>query len=240
MTAPAPAPASKNLVERIFGVFFSPRATYADVADRPRAFGVLAFIVLVGAIGVYAFMSTEVGKQAMLDQQVRTMESFGMKIDDAAYARMETGVKYAPYTGAAGQAIVLPLVGALLAGILLGVFNALLGGDATYKQVFAIVCHSGLVISLAQIFGLPLAYARETMSSATNLAVFFPFLEENSFAARLLGTIDLFQIWWLVSLSIGLGVLYKKRTGPIATTMLIVYAAIALILAAIRTALSGA
>ena len=61
------------------------------------------------------------------------------------------------------------------------------------KQVFAVVVHSGVVISVAQVFGLPLAYARETMSGATNLAVFLPFLDENSFPARFLGAIDLFQ-----------------------------------------------
>jgi hypothetical protein len=43
------------------------------------------------------------------------------------------------------------------------------------------------------------------MRVATNLAVFFPFLDENSFPARLLGSIDLSLIWWIVSLPIGLG-----------------------------------
>jgi hypothetical protein len=70
--------------------------------------------------------------------------------------------------------------------------------------------------------------------------VFLPFLDENTFPARLLGSIDLFLIWWLVNLAIGLGVLYKRRTGPIAVGLLSVYLAIALIIAGIRTALSGA
>jgi hypothetical protein len=230
----------QNLVQRVVGVFFTPRATYADVAARPRWFGVLALVVVIAAVGVFAFTSTDVGKQALLDQQVRTMESFGFKINDAQYQRMQDALQFAPYTGAAGQIIVLPLMTLIAAGILLGVFNALLGGDASFKQVFATVAHANVVLSLSQIFSLPLAYARETMSTATNLAVFFPFLDENSVAARFLGTIDLIWVWWMVSLSIGLGVLYKKRTGPIATTLLIVYAAIALVLAAIRTALSGA
>jgi hypothetical protein len=68
--------------------------------------------------------------------------------------------------------------------------------------------------------------------------VFVPFLDENSFLSRLLGTIDLFQIWWLVVLAIGLGVLYKRRTGPIATSLLTVYAVIILAIAAVRSALS--
>ena len=239
-TADAASSTPKSLAARVVGVIISPRDTYANVAAHPRWFGVLAVIVLIGATGVFALMSTDVGKAAAIDQQVRMMESFGMKLTDAQYARLEQGMNRAPYTGAIGQAITLPLAAAIIAGILLGIFNALLGGDAKFKQVFAVVCHSGVVISLAQIFGLPLAYARESLSSATNLAVFLPFLDESSFAARFLGTIDLFQIWWIVSLSIGLGVLYRKRTGPIATTMLVVYAVIALVIAAIRTALSGA
>ena len=239
-TADAASSGPKSLAARIVGVLVSPRDTYADVALHPRWFAVLAVIVLIGATGVFALMSTDVGKTAAMDQQVRMMESFGMKLTDAQYARLEQGMSRAPYTGAIGQAVTLPLAAAIIAGILLGIFTALLGGDAKFKQVFAVVCHSGVVISLAQIFGLPLAYARESLSSATNLAVFLPFLDESSFAARFLGTIDLFQIWWIVSLSIGLGVLYRKRTAPIAMTILGVYAVIAIVIAAIRTALSGA
>jgi FtsH-binding integral membrane protein len=70
--------------------------------------------------------------------------------------------------------------------------------------------------------------------------VFFPFLDDNTFPARLLGSIDLFLVWWFISLAIGLGVLYRKRTGPIATTLLVVYASIGLIIAAVKTATSGA
>jgi hypothetical protein len=119
------------------------------------------------------------------------------------------------------------------------VFNALLGGDGTFKQVFAIVAHSGVILAALALFTTPLAYARESLSSATNLAVFLPFLDDNSFAARMLGSIDLIYLWWLLSLSIGLGVLYRKRTGPIATTLIGVYVAIGVIIAAIKTASTG-
>src|SRR5262245_21696597 len=64
---------SKSLPARIVGVLFAPRATYADVAARPHALGVLLFVILFGACGVYAFLSTEVGRNAMLEQQVESM-----------------------------------------------------------------------------------------------------------------------------------------------------------------------
>jgi hypothetical protein len=235
---PAPAEASKGLLARVIGVFVSPRATYAHVAARPRWFGALALSTVVVAGGFFIFLSTEVGRQAVLDQQEQFLESFGVKMSDAQQAQMESRVDYARYTTAAGQLIGIPLVAVIIAGIMLGVFNALLGGDATFKQVFAIVAHSTLITALQQVFALPLDYVRETMSSPTSLGVFAPFLEENSFLARLLGAIDLFQIWGIVSLAIGLGVLYKRRTAPITTTMFIVYFVIVAAVAAIRSALS--
>jgi hypothetical protein len=230
--------APKGLLARVIGVVVSPRATFADVAARPRSAGVLGIVMLVIMAGTFALLSTEVGQQAWLDGQVKAAESFGRPMADAQYQTMERIAPYVSYIAACAQLIFIPLGVLIIAGITLGVFNALLGGDATFKQVVAVVAHAGIINTLAAVFAFPLDYARETLSSPTNLGVFVPFLDEASFLARLLGSIDLFLIWALVTLSIGLGVLYKRRTGPIATGMLMVYAVIVLAVAAIRSALS--
>ena len=237
-TASASAP-EPSLPARLAGVIFSPRATYAAVAAAPRILGALAFVLVVTSVSLFAFLSTEVGRQAMIDQQVRQMESFGRPMNDAQYARMEQVAPYGRYFGAGAQLVTLPLAALVVAALAFAVFNAILGGDAAFKQAYAVVAHSGVIIALQQIFTLPLAYARESLSGSTSLAVFFPFLDESTFAARLLGAIDLFLIWWLVSLAIGFGVLYRRRTAPIATTLLLIYASIGLIIAALKTAMSG-
>ena len=237
---PASSAAAPNLAARIVGVVFAPRATYAAVAARPRALGVLLFVVAVGAAGTFAFLSTEVGKNAVLDQQVETMKSFGITVTQPTIDRLEQAADRQRYFAPAAQALFLPLTAAIVAGLALAVFNAIMGGDASFRQVFAIVAHSGVIITLQQLFGLPLAYARERMTGATNLAVFAPFLDDTSFAARLLGSIDLFILWWLISLAIGLGVLYRKRTTPIGASLIGVYVAIGVVIAAIKTAVSAA
>ncbi len=231
---------SKSLPARIVGVLLAPKATYAGVAARPRVLGALAVVLLVSMAGTFAFLSTDIGKQAMVDQQIRTMESFGVKMTDAAYDRIEQTADRGRYFAVLGQLVSLPLMALVIAGIAFAVFNAVMGADATFKQVYAVVAHSGVVIAVQQLFVLPLDYARETMSSPTNLMVFLPFLDESSFVARLLGSIDLFVIWWGLNLAIGLGVLYHKRTAPIAITLIVVYVAIGLIIAAVKTATSGA
>ena len=240
VTPAAPGTAAKSLPARILGVIFAPRATYADVAARPTWLGAMLVVLALTGGSTFAFLSTEVGKNAMLDQQRQTMESFGVRLNDQAMQRMEAGAARAPYFAVISQAVFLPVVALAVAGIALAVFNAILGGDARFRQVFAVVVFSGVILALGAIFVLPLDYARETLSSPTTLSVFLPFLEENSFLARFLGSIDLIRVWWFVSLSIGLAVLYRKRTGPIAVTLLVVYAVIAMVIAAIQSALSGA
>ena len=236
---PAATPeAPKGLLSRLVGVFFSPRATYAEVAARPRWFGVLAISTVVIAGGFYFLLSSEVGQKALLDQQTQIIESFGVKLNDAAYDQMERGVERAKYTTPIGQLFAIPLISVIGAAILLGIFNAVLGGNATFRQVFAIVAHSTLIGALQNTFSRPLDYARETLSSPTSLSVLLPFIEEKSFLGRLTGMLDGFQVWSIVSLAIGLGVLYKRRTGPIATTMLVIYFVVVAVIAAIRAALS--
>src|SRR5262249_13684589 len=81
---------SKGLAARLLGVIFSPRETYADIARHPR-FLTAAITILVIAIGAStAFLFTEVGKDALFDQQMRFMESLNIRINDRAYDAMES------------------------------------------------------------------------------------------------------------------------------------------------------
>jgi hypothetical protein len=193
-------------------------------------------IILAGSV---LPMTTEGGREALLETQVRQMESFGMQVNDQMYQQMRSRIGIAPYTTAAGVLIMAPIITAVLAGILFAVFNAMMGGTATFKQIYSIVVHAGVISALGQLVTGPLNYFRGTMASATNLSVLLPMLPEGSFMARLAGMIDLFVVWWVFILAVGLGVLYKRRTQPIAMTLFGVYAAIALVVAAVMSRLGG-
>ncbi len=96
-----------------------------------------------------------------------------------------------------------------------------------------------MIQALGALFTGPLNYFRESMTSATSLSVLLPMLPDGSFAARLAGMVDLFVIWWIIVLAIGLAVLYRRRTQPIALSLFGVYAVIAVGIAAVRAALGG-
>jgi hypothetical protein len=229
---------SRGLLGRAVGVVFSPRATYADVAAHPRAFGALVAVIAVSIITTFTFLSTEVGRNVALDQQLSAMESFGIRPTAEELQEIEERAANVKYFAIVAQAVAIPSVSLIVAGLGIAVFNAALGGTATFKQVYAVVAHSWFLPAFQTVFVLPLSYARESMSS-TSLAIFLPILDDASFLGRLLGSIDLFRIWWIVSLAIGLGVLYKRRTGPIAGTMLAIYVAIAIAAASVMAFRSG-
>jgi hypothetical protein len=238
-TAPAVPTGPDNLVSRLAGVIFSPRATFDRIVARPRWFAALALLTLVTAGLTFGFLSTEVGQTAMLDQQVRQTEAFGGQITEQQYTQMERMQPMMRYFVAGSQLVMIPVITMVLSGILLGVFNAILGGSASFKQTAAVVTHAGAVSLLQQLFVAPLNYARESMASATNLGVFVPFLDESNIVARFLGAIDLFLVWWLLVLAMGLAVLHRRRTAPIFWSFIGIYVVIALVIALVMSGASG-
>jgi hypothetical protein len=235
-----PASSGRGLASRVLGVLTSPRATYADVAAHPRWLGVFIVVLIATILPTAWLLSTDVGQRAVIGQQLQTLEAFGRTVNDAQYQQMERMAPYAVYFAAISQIVFLPLVALVIAGIVFAIFNGALGADAAFRQVFAVVMFSSVLAGLRTLFSTPLNYARESLSSPTSLAAVLPFFEDNTLGGRFLGSIDLFLIWWMVNLAIGLAVLYKRRTAPIAATFLVVYGAIALTIAAVRSVLAGA
>jgi hypothetical protein len=223
-------PAPKSLVARFFGVIVSPRETYESIVAHPKWLGMLAITVLAVSVLLTGFLMTKVGQDAWFDAATRNP---GMT--DQQLQAVEKMAPFAGYFAGASIFIFMPLMLVVVAGILFAVFNAALGGNATFKQVFAVVVHAGPIGVLSQLFTVPMNYARGTMTSGTNLYVLVQsFVEENTFVAKLLGMIDIFLVWQLIVLSMGLAVLYRRRTQPIATTLLVLYAVIAVIVAFVR------
>ena len=70
------------------------------------------------------------------------------------------------------------------------------------------------------------------VTSATSLGALLPMFDEQSFMGKLAGMIDIFIIWWLIVLAIGLAVLYRRKTQPIAFTLFGIYAIIIVAVAA--------
>jgi hypothetical protein len=236
-------PPTRGLAARALGVIVSPAETYADIASHPRPLSALGLVFVVTSLSLGLFLSTDVGRNAALDQGLSMVDSFSVRLSDAQIRQitqlLEAHAGYAPLYAVAGMLVGLPLMVAAVAGLGMLVLNAGLGGHATFKQLFAIVAYSRIIPLVQTALVTPLDYARESLSSVTSLLSVFPMVDDAGFLGRLLGWIDLFRIWWILSLAIGLGVLYRRRSGPIAAAILAFYALFALAAAGLMTAFLG-
>ena len=224
--------APMSVFARFVGIITAPRATFQNVVSHPKILGMLLLTTVIIAVAAALPMTTDAGKQAALDQQVSQLEAFGMTVGDEQYEQMRKGMAIAPYTTGISVLVASPIIVAILAGILFAVFNAALGGDASYKQLYAVVVHAGVISTLGQLFIGPFNYFRGSTSNPTTFGALLPMFDETSFIGRFVGMLDLFIIWWVFVLAIGLAVLYRRRTQPIALTLFGIYAVIAVGVAA--------
>jgi len=228
------APADPGLFARFIGVITSPKATMEAVVAHPKPFGILFLVAIVMAAFTVGMQSTEVGRQASLDMQVQGMERFGMTISDEMYARMEEQARspFALVSTLISQFVFLPIMALFFTAIFWAIFNALLGGSARFKQVLAVVTHAMVIMALGVALTIPvqLMQGQMTMQGPFNLGVLVPMMDENSFVARFLSWISLFTLWQTFVTAIGLGVLYRRKTTPIAVGLIATYVVIVAVL----------
>ena len=223
-TAPGP-----GLLARIVGVFTSPKATFEGIVPAPKVAGILAVVSLATGLSTGAFLMTPRGQQAWLDMQAQNSEKFsGQPLSEQQAAAFEKIVPYVGYFTIAGSLPVVPLIMVIEAGILFAIFTFGSGGTATFKQILSVTAHSSVIGTLGLIFGVIIQFARGTisMTGPANAGVLLPMLPENGWLAQFLGLVDLFRVWWVITLSIGLGVLYKRNSRNIALTLFALYGVI--------------
>ncbi len=224
-------PPLPGLLARAVGIVTAPGAMFVHVVRTPKVGGMLFLVSLLMGLASGLPQFTERGRAAALEMQAQSMETFGVTVSDEMYAQMRqrSQSNLGAYMAIVGTFIGVPFVAVLLTALLWAAFNTILGGTASFKQVMAVLAHSQIISALGAVFAAPIMYARGVMSSGVaNLGALLPMLDETSFLARFLGMIDLFMVWWVVVLAIGLAALYRKQTSSIATGLFIFYGLIAL------------
>ena len=229
-----------SLAARLVRVLYSPRATFEQLVNTPRFVGALVVTFLVTSACATALFRTEVGQIALLDQWERTAVAFGRTVDDSRYAALEKASRNDAEVYAIATSFVTGPV--LAVGLSLGFVAAfrLAKMTAPFSQVLAVVAHAGVVLMLRQLVAAPVTYVRETLASPVTMSIFFTTMDENSPAARFFGIIDLFVMWWLVVLAIGMSVLYHRSARRLALMFVGIYVTVAIILAVVMAVMGSA
>jgi hypothetical protein len=111
----------------------------------------------------------------------------------------------------------------VVAAVLFFAFNVLLGGDSTFRRVLSAYCYSSLVAIPASIVKFPLVMAKGNINVQTSLALILSPDKQGSFIYSVLSSFDIFTIWQVLLLSIGLGVMYKFTTKKALMAVLVLW-----------------
>src|ERR1041384_6687368 len=225
----------------MWGVIRRPRSTFSTILQAPSSGTPWAAVLLVTTTVTLlcsaGFLRTDVGRQALVDQWERTATAFGQTVDDDSYARMEQraadggiGLLYA-----AGTALAY---GPLLAFAVSGALFLVLKPRRPFVELLTIASYSTVIFAMRQVIATPIYYVQESIASPTTLVRLFGTLDEASPIARFLGVIDLFVVWWIVVLAIGVSVVSRRPTRRLALAFAGAYVVLAL-LAALVMAMSG-
>jgi hypothetical protein len=211
------------------------------VVASPRPFGILFICALVLGLAAASPMFSQAGQQAVLDSQVEARNAMGRPMSDQEYATMQRFAPYFSYFTIAQMLVFMPIISLIITALCWVVFNTILGGTASFKQVLAIVTHSSVIGTLGAVLGAPIQVLQTKMTPGGpfNLGALAPFLDQSSVVARFLSYTSVFTIWGFVVTGIGLAVLYRRKSANIAMGLIVAYALIALGLMSLFSGGSG-
>jgi hypothetical protein len=208
-------PQEMNWLARIFNIIFEPRKAFESLKTKPKWLVPFIIVCLLG-MGFYYF-----AYPIIMSDQMNRIEA-NEKIPDAQKEMIKERIgqaEHPPLIQLVFQPVAVIFLFLILSGIMFFVFNVLMGGDSIFKRVLSVVSHSYLIGIPASIVHFPLVFIKRTMDIHTSLAILLSVDLKDSFIYRFLDGFDIFTLWQVLVLALGLSVMYnfsfKKSFIPI-------------------------
>jgi len=212
---PLAAPEQPHMSEaaRLAGVFFSPGKAFADIARRPRWWVPVILIAILSTIYLSAF-TQRVGWESVIRAgmdnnpftQNLTAQQREQQIEVAAGL-----YKYVGYTSIIGTLFSVFIV----AVILMFLFDTMMSAGVGLKRMMAIVSYGILPLLVQTALSMVVLFLKDPEEFNLRNPIMFnvgAYMSADSPAAlRALGSsIDLFSLWILVLLAIGVSAAARK------------------------------
>jgi Yip1 domain len=227
---PSQAPETdSNSLARIFGVLFSPKATFQSIVRRPTWLLPMLLLV-VFAILVVGIFDKRGGWPAYFQRQDQSTSRFQQLSQQQQQQTLAAQIKYGPKAVYAEVVIAIPLAIVIVASILLAMFNLMHGTQIKFKTAFSIVSYAWVPGIISGILGIVILLLKDPATVdvqnivAANGSAFI-----SSDAARwkiaLLSSFDIFTFWEMFLMAVGFGVAAPRKlsTGKAFASIFVIW-----------------
>ena len=214
-----------SVLSNIINIYIAPSKVFEAVKDfnLKKAIVPLVILAVLGVVSFWAIqdLATEVGYDTALER----IENSSRIPDDQKeeiITQMEERMEGPQITGWVASALGGPVTVFFMALIALLVGNTIMGGSAKYGQLLNVTAWAYMINILESIIKIPLMLSKWSLEVYTGLGV-FGIGEKGSFINSIFNAIDIFAIWRIILMAIGMGIIYNKKTRPYAIAMLIAW-----------------
>jgi hypothetical protein len=218
---PTPETAPLSEVQRVINTFFSPSKTFADLRRSASWWGPFLLIVIVSLAFVYV-VDQKVGFRKTVENQLRAQPKQADQLErmppDQREKNMQartTGAKYFSY----GFPVILLIIWAVMAGLLYATLKFGVSAEVKFKTLYALLIYAalpGLFRSLLAIVSLLAGVSGDSFTFQNPVATnpgYFIDPTTNPVLYAFLSSFDIFSIWSMVLVAIGITCIAKVKTG---------------------------
>ena len=211
-----PPPRGMGEFSRVTGVFFEPKKTFEDIAQRPTFLVPMLLVILFG-IAYLTQVGQRIGWDRVSRQQIESSSRAQQLPAEQRQAQVNVTVKVFQVTQFAGPLLFVPIMDLVIAGVLLGIVAGIMSAPLKFKQVFAITAWSGLPGCVMSVLAIAVAYVKNPDDfNFNNPLAFNPGAvmdpqTSSKFVYSLASSFDLFTFWTIFLLATGLKAAAGKK-----------------------------
>ena len=225
-------PKSMSLTGKILGIFLDPKRTFTSLRHKPDFIVPLALLVFATflttwiAWPVIEVSSMEMMEEGMIDRGMDEAQIEQMKVQQQKMGKL-FGMVGAPFSTV--------LMAFIISGVLLFAGNIVMGGNAKYGQILSIYCYTSLISIISLTVRTILIMGKSSLEIYTSPAALFPADMSDGIVFKIANIFDVFVIWEIIVLSIGMGIIYSIDTRKPLITVSMLY----LLFAAVSISISA-
>ncbi len=195
------ADGDKGLAMRgLWEVFYRPAAFFTELKNQPRVLVAICTIMILSAVYFFFMSGTILEVQMSSPQAQERLQGQPLPPAAATISKVVIGV-VGTITG--------PIVALVTALFALFWGNFVFAGRATYRQLFSVMLYGSIIPIVGLLAGLPIQLAKDSFVPPFSLGVLAADQGMESPLFVLLSKFDVFGIFELVVVGIGLSVVYN-------------------------------